>query len=254
MERERRVPRALPARVAARCDARAPEHRHDLRRGRGRRRPLPRDAVRARHRPRGAARPERSAQAGKGGARAPPARRGAGGGAAAPAAAPAAGLVHRDVKPANVMVDGQRSYLTDFGLTKRTTADSAPLTATGQFFGTVDYVAPEQIQGAVQDGRVDVYALGCVLFECLTGTRPYVRDAQLSVIYAHLNDPPPRVSERRPELPPAFDGVIATAMAKAPEQRSRTCMAIIDAARDAVSRPAPAPSVTAHPPPDPPTP
>jgi serine/threonine-protein kinase len=160
-------------------------------------------------------------------------------------AAHVAGLVHRDVKPANVMIDGQRSYLTDFGLTKRTTADSAPLTATGQFFGTVDYVAPEQIQGAVQDGRVDVYALGCVLFECLTGTRPYVRDSQLSVIYAHLNDPPPRATERRSDLPPAIDAVIATAMAKTPEQRYPTCMAIIDAARQAVAGPAPAPSVTA---------
>src|SRR3954465_7276937 len=161
-------------------------------------------------------------------------------------AAHAAGLVHRDVKPANVMIEGERSYLTDFGLTKRTTADSRPLTATGQFFGTVDYVAPEQIQGAVQDGRVDVYALGCVLFECLTGSRPYPRDSQLSVIYAHLNDPPPRATERRSDLPPAVDGVIARAMAKAPEQRYPTCMAIVDAARDAVSRPAPAPSVTAR--------
>src|SRR4051794_10388886 len=150
-------------------------------------------------------------------------------------AAHAAGLVHRDVKPANVMIEGERSYLTDFGLTKRTTAESHRLTATGQFFGTVDYVAPEQIQGIDQDGRVDVSARGCVLFECLTGARPYPRDSQLAVIYAHLREPPPRATELRPELPPAIDGVIATAMAKAPDQRFGTCMAVIDAARGTVS-------------------
>jgi YVTN family beta-propeller protein len=162
-------------------------------------------------------------------------------------AAHAAGLVHRDVKPANVMIEGDRSYLTDFGLTKRTTAESHRLTATGQFFGTVDYVAPEQIQGAEQDGRVDVYALGCVLFECLTGSRPYPRDSQLSVIYAHLREPPPRATQLRPELPPGIDVVIATAMAKAPEQRYPTCMAMVEAAGEAMSGRATAPAVVDQP-------
>ena len=83
-------------------------------------------------------------------------------------AAHAAGLVHRDVKPANVMIEGQRCYLADFGLTKRSSSDSVQLTAAGQFLGTVDYVAPEQIEGRPTDGRADQYALGCVLFECLT--------------------------------------------------------------------------------------
>src|SRR3954447_1060591 len=86
-------------------------------------------------------------------------------------AAHAAGLVHRDVKPANVMIEGDRCYLTDFGLTKRQTGETTALTATGMFLGTVDYVAPEQIEGRSIDGRADVYALGCVLFECLTGAR-----------------------------------------------------------------------------------
>jgi YVTN family beta-propeller protein len=149
-------------------------------------------------------------------------------------AAHAAGLVHRDVKPANVMIEGERCYLTDFGLTKRTTPDSQPLTVTGQFFGTVDYVAPEQIEGRDQDGRVDVYALGCVLFECLTGSRPYPRDSQLAVIYAQLRDPAPRVTELRPDLPPAIDAVIAKAMAKAPDARYQTCVAMIEGGRDAV--------------------
>ena len=162
-------------------------------------------------------------------------------------AAHAAGLVHRDVKPANVMIEGERSYLTDFGLTKRTTAESHQLTATGQFFGTVDYVAPEQIQGAEQDGRVDVYALGCVLFECLTGSRPYPRDSQLAVIYAHLREPPPRATQLRPGLPPGIDTVIASAMAKAPERRYPTCGAMAEAARQAMSGQAAPPAVVDQP-------
>src|SRR4051794_6590358 len=154
--------------------------------------------------------------------------------AAALDAAHVAGLVHRDVKPANVMIEGDRCYLTDFGLTKRTMAETRALTAAGQFLGTVDYVAPEQIEGRDQDGRVDVYALGCVLFECLTGARPYPRDSQVAIIYAQLREPPPRASELRPDLPAAIDGVIGQGMAKAPERRYQTCGAMIDAARAAL--------------------
>src|SRR3954465_1858509 len=128
----------------------------------------------------------------------------------------AAGLVHRDVKPANVMIEGEHCYLTDFGLTKRTMAETRALTAAGQFLGTVDYVAPEQLEGRDQDGRVDVYALGCVLFECLTGARPYPRDSQVAIIYAQLREPPPRACELRPDLPGPVDAVIATAMATQP--------------------------------------
>src|SRR3954466_12371295 len=153
----------------------------------------------------------------------------------------AAGLVHRDVKPANVMIEGEHCYLTDFGLTKRTMAETRALTAAGQFLGTVDYVAPEQIEGRDQDGRVDVYALGCVLFECLTGSRPYPRDSQVAIIYAQLREPPPRPSELRPDLPAAIDGVIARGMAKAPERRYQTCGEMIEAARG------PAPPATTQP-------
>jgi YVTN family beta-propeller protein len=146
-------------------------------------------------------------------------------------AAHGAGLVHRDVKPANVMIEGDRCYLTDFGLTKRTMDESAALTAAGQFLGTVDYIAPEQIEGRPIDGRADVYALGCVLFECLTGTRPYPRDSQIAVIYAQLREPPPRATEMRPELPPAIDAVVERAMAKATEARYPTCAELVTAAR-----------------------
>ena len=149
-------------------------------------------------------------------------------------AAHTAGLVHRDVKPANVMIEGDRCYLTDFGLTKRTMAETRALTTAGQFLGTVDYVAPEQIEGRDQDGRVDVYALACVLFECLTGSRPYPRDSQVAIIYAQLREPPPRATELRPDLPPVIDAVIARGMAKAPERRYQTCMAMIDAGLSAV--------------------
>jgi YVTN family beta-propeller protein len=162
--------------------------------------------------------------------------------AAALDAAHVAGLVHRDVKPANVMIEGQRCYLTDFGLTKRASSDSVQLTQAGQFLGTVDYVAPEQIEGRETDGRADVYALGCVLFECLTGSRPYPRDSQIAVMYAQLREPPPRPRELRPDLPAAIDGVIDRAMAKAPEMRYGTCGQMIAAAREALAAPA-APTV-----------
>jgi serine/threonine-protein kinase len=162
--------------------------------------------------------------------------------AAALDAAHAAGLVHRDVKPANVMIEGERCYLTDFGLTKRASSDSMQLTAAGQFLGTVDYVAPEQIEGREIDGRADVYALGCVLFECLTGSRPYPRDSQVAILYAQLREPPPRPCELRPDLPAAIDSVVGRAMAKAPADRYTSCSEMVVAARTALAAPA-APTV-----------
>ena len=169
--------------------------------------------------------------------------------AAALDAAHAAGLVHRDVKPANVMIEGQRCYLADFGLTKRATGNSVQLTAAGTFLGTVDYVAPEQIEGREVDGRADVYALTCVLFECLTGSRPYPRDSQVAVVYAQLREPPPRPCELRPDLPAAIDAVIARGMAKQPEGRYSSCGQVVAAARAVLAshattaprQPAPAP-------------
>src|SRR4051812_29458243 len=147
-------------------------------------------------------------------------------------AAHATGLVHRDVKPANVMIDGDRSFLTDFGLTKQTTATTVTgLTKSGIFLGTVDYASPEQIEGREVDGRTDIYALGCVLHECLTASRPFPRDSQVAVLYAHLHEAPPRPTALRGDLPPAIDDVIAQALAKRPEDRYQTCSDLIRAAR-----------------------
>jgi serine/threonine protein kinase len=115
------------------------------------------------------------------------------------------GLVHRDVKPANVLIDSQgespHAYLSDFGLTKSASPGTNPSVA-GQFLGTIDYVAPEQIRGEPVDGRSDLYALGCLLFECLTGEVPFHRDSEVAVIYAHLQERPPAVSASRPAFKP----------------------------------------------------
>ena len=167
-------------------------------------------------------------------------------------AAHARGLVHRDVKPGNILLDGDRAYLTDFGLTRRTDSKSG-FTKTGQFLGTIDYVAPEQIEGRDVDGRTDIYALGCVLYECLVADKPYARDSDLAVIYAHIQSEPPRLAERRPDLA-ALDGVVQRALAKSKEDRWENCTAMITAARSAFGGPAaaagPAPTrPTAEPPP-----
>jgi protein kinase-like protein len=135
-----------------------------------------------------------------------------------------AGLVHRDVKPSNVLLAAsgarEHAYLTDFGITKLATGPT--LTDSGAFLGTVDYCAPEVIRGEHLDARADVYSLGCVLFKCLTGEPPFPKDSQIASIYAHLEEEPPSLHERRPHLPPALDGVVARALAKEPEDRFQT--------------------------------
>ena len=142
------------------------------------------------------------------------------------------GLIHRDVKPANVLVeradDGDTHiYLTDFGLTKHGSSRSG-ITKTGAFIGTIDYIAPEQIEGNPVDARTDVYALGCVLYECLTGDVPFKKDADVAVMYAHMMDPRPKATDSKPELPPAVDVVLARAMARQPEDRYPSAGALAD--------------------------
>jgi serine/threonine-protein kinase len=158
----------------------------------------------------------------------------------------ASGLVHRDVKPANILLaparqgDGERVYLTDFGLAKEW-ASPARLTRSGYFVGTIHYSSPEQFRGDPIDGRTDVYSLGCVLFECLTGRVPYDRGQDAAVMFAHLQDRPPSVRSIRPQLPSALDQVIGTAMAKDKEDRYPTCGQLIDAARAVALRGEPPP-------------
>jgi len=136
------------------------------------------------------------------------------------------GLVHRDVKPGNALLTADdHVYLSDFGLTKRTLSVSG-LTETGQLVGTLDYVAPEQIKGDPVDARADVYSLGCIVYECLTGQVPYPRDMEVAVLWAHVQDPPPTVATERPELPTEVDDVVAHAMAKDPGERTETAGAV----------------------------
>ena len=148
-------------------------------------------------------------------------------------AAHVAGLVHRDVKPGNILVaDDGTSYVCDFGLARHVSSVGS-LTGDRGFVGTVDYVAPEQIAGRSVDGRADLYALACVLFECLVGARPFERESELAVVFAHLNEPPPRVSDHHPELA-ALDPVVARALAKSPDARYSTCRELVDACRAAL--------------------
>jgi len=132
-------------------------------------------------------------------------------------AAHAAGLVHRDVKPANVLITGSHVYLSDFGITRVQEADTQ-ITESGGWVGTVDFMAPEHLRGEPTDARADVYALGCVLYTALTGAPPYRRPTVPATITAHLHEPPPRPSETA-GVPPEFDAVVARALAKDREAR-----------------------------------
>jgi serine/threonine protein kinase len=150
------------------------------------------------------------------------------------------GLVHRDVKPANILVaegtdrDPEHVYLTDFGLTKSTYSE-AGLTSHGHFMGTPRYVAPEQIRGLPVDGRSDLYAFACVVYEVLTGLPPFQRDTELALLYAHVSHEPPPLTPYRPDLPHAVNEVMARALAKSPTERFATCQQFVATLRDAIS-------------------
>jgi hypothetical protein len=145
------------------------------------------------------------------------------------------GLAHRDVKPSNVLLDAnEHVYLADFGLTRRL-EEQGVRAGEGRSVGTPAYLAPEQIEGTQVDGRADVYSLGCVLFECLTGTVPYRRASRLAAAWAHLEQEPPSASELGgSELPAAIDAVLQRALAKEPDHRYPTCGALIAAAAEAL--------------------
>jgi hypothetical protein len=141
------------------------------------------------------------------------------------------------VKPANILLPEalDHAYLCDFGLAKQVSSDG--MTQAGAFLGTVDYCAPEQIQGGAVDGRADLYSLGAVLFHCLAGEPPYRRESEFAVLEAHLHDAPPALSTARPGLPAALDGVLTTAMAKLPEGRYQSGRDLAEAFAHALTGP-----------------
>src|SRR4051794_21417503 len=146
------------------------------------------------------------------------------------------GIVHRDVKPANVLLGAsEHAYLTDFGLTKRISSHSEQ-THAGGWVGTLGFVAPEQIRGERVDARSDVYALGCVLFHTLAGGPPYQRDTDEATLWAHLHEDPPSLRASVPDAPPELQAVIDRALAKEPEDRFQSAGDLGRAALAAVGR------------------
>ena len=147
------------------------------------------------------------------------------------------GLVHRDVKPSNILLDSNDfAYLIDFGIARA--IGESRMTQTGNTIGTFQYIAPERLgTGAVEDARVDIYSLACVLYECLAGDPPFDGDTMAGLVGKHLSNSPPRPSITQPGVPPAVDEVIATGMAKDPDQRYATTVELANAAHDAITTP-----------------
>ncbi|MFD4430166.1 serine/threonine protein kinase [Nocardia sp. NPDC058497] len=157
------------------------------------------------------------------------------------------GVLHRDVKPANILIEPidhghERIHLTDFGIARLGDDNATSLTRTGTFMATLAFASPEQLTGVTVDGRSDQYSLACTLFRLLTGTSPFDATNPAVVIQRHLQQPPPRLSSVRGDLPPALDIVLATAMAKRPQDRYPNCAAFAAAAAAAVNGPASIPS------------
>jgi serine/threonine protein kinase len=142
--------------------------------------------------------------------------------------------VHRDVKPANILVAADdRAYLSDFGVVKELSSNGT--TRTGSFIGTIEYCAPEQIEGREVDARTDVYALACVLYECLAGITPFHRPSEVAVLNAHLHAPPAKLTRAAPDVPPALEQVIAKALSKSPLDRYASTGEFLNAARAAAA-------------------
>jgi len=163
-------------------------------------------------------------------------------------AAHAVGLVHRDVKPSNILVDDNDfAYLIDFGIARA--AGETGLTNTGATIGTWSYMAPERFQGGTADARADIYALGCVLYESLTGRLPFPGQSLEQIAMAHMTHPPPRPSEIKDGVPATMDDVIATGMAKDPDQRFASAVELARAGREATTMPlsGPGPTVPVQP-------
>ncbi len=164
-------------------------------------------------------------------------------------AAHRAGLLHRDIKPSNILLDGDDfAYLIDFGIARA--ADETRVTKSGNTIGTFAYIAPERLDStAEEDARADIYSLACVLYEALTGEPPFAGNTTVHLIAAHLNIPPPRPSTTQPNVPSQFDEVIATGMAKDPDQRYATTIELADAARNAITVPIARPTLISTQPP-----
>ncbi|KXP01581.1 serine/threonine-protein kinase [Tsukamurella pseudospumae] len=168
------------------------------------------------------------------------------------------GMLHRDVKPANMLLtsgwaDGagdRRALIADFGIA-RSVAEATTLTSTGAMVGTLAYAAPELLAGVTPTASVDVYALGCSLYELLTGERVYPRPDNISMMHANATATAPRVTDARPELPHALDAVLARALAKSPRDRFPTCGSLASAAASALAGDPTQARPAAHRPPEP---
>lgn len=149
-------------------------------------------------------------------------------------------LIHRDITPQNILVEDRHPFLADFGITKGRRDRS--LTRTGQFLGTLDYVAPEQIEDQPTGAATDVYSLSAILFECLAGRVPFDKGSEYAVLFAHVHEDPPQVTALDPALPEAIDLVLAKGLAKLPADRYDTASDLLSAAKEVLKAPTPAPA------------